>query len=63
MVFLLCFFFNKPKAVLTYLLYVQPDVASIEEWFVNFMMHYGLNKFTTKGTLLDTLRGKNHLQR
>ncbi|XP_059579159.1 cation channel sperm-associated auxiliary subunit beta [Alligator mississippiensis] len=41
-----------PRQNITY----NTDVASIEEWFVNFMMHYGLNKFTTKGTLLDTLR-------
>ncbi|XP_060138921.1 cation channel sperm-associated auxiliary subunit beta [Zootoca vivipara] len=33
------------------------DVAPIEEWFVKFNMHHGLNMFTTTGTLLDVVRG------
>ncbi|XP_060138933.1 cation channel sperm-associated auxiliary subunit beta-like [Zootoca vivipara] len=32
------------------------DVAPIEEWFVKFNMHHGLNMFTTTGTLLDVVR-------
>ncbi|XP_062824198.1 cation channel sperm-associated auxiliary subunit beta isoform X1 [Anolis carolinensis] len=32
------------------------DIAPIEEWFVKFNMHHGLNMFTTEGTLLDIMR-------
>nr|XP_028573405.1 cation channel sperm-associated protein subunit beta-like isoform X5 [Podarcis muralis] len=32
------------------------DINPIEEWFVKFNMHHGLNMFTTTGTLLDVIR-------
>ncbi|XP_067151784.1 cation channel sperm-associated auxiliary subunit beta [Apteryx mantelli] len=41
-----------PRVNITY----NTDVAPIEEWFVKFRMHHGLNMFTTEGTLLDILR-------
>nr|XP_009688136.1 PREDICTED: cation channel sperm-associated protein subunit beta [Struthio camelus australis] len=41
-----------PRENITY----NTDVAPIEEWFVKFRMHHGLNMFTTEGTLLDVLR-------
>ncbi|XP_062433676.1 cation channel sperm-associated auxiliary subunit beta [Rhea pennata] len=41
-----------PRANITY----STDIAPIEEWFVKFRMHHGLNMFTTEGTLLDILR-------
>ncbi|KAM7164019.1 cation channel sperm-associated auxiliary subunit beta [Macrochelys suwanniensis] len=44
------------NAVHLYLLYVQLDIAPIEEWFVRFTMHHGLNMFATEGTLLDIFR-------
>uniref|UniRef100_A0A8C3FR53 Uncharacterized protein n=1 Tax=Chrysemys picta bellii TaxID=8478 RepID=A0A8C3FR53_CHRPI len=44
------------NAVHLYSLYVQPDIAPIEEWFVRFTMHHRLNMFTTEGTLLDIFR-------
>uniref|UniRef100_A0A8C4VTP3 Uncharacterized protein n=1 Tax=Gopherus evgoodei TaxID=1825980 RepID=A0A8C4VTP3_9SAUR len=44
------------NAVHLYSLYVQPDIAPIEEWFVRFTMHHRLNMFTTEGTLLDVFR-------
>ncbi|KAM9149409.1 cation channel sperm-associated auxiliary subunit beta [Pangshura tecta] len=44
------------NAVHLYSLYVQPDIAPIEEWFVRFTMHHRLNMFATEGTLLDVFR-------
>ncbi|XP_063003703.1 cation channel sperm-associated auxiliary subunit beta [Elgaria multicarinata webbii] len=41
-----------PREEITY----NTDIAPIEEWFVKFNMHHGLNMFTTEGTLLDIMR-------
>ncbi|KAM8807305.1 cation channel sperm-associated auxiliary subunit beta [Eudromia elegans] len=41
-----------PRENITY----NTDIAPIEEWFLKFRMHHGLNMFTTEGTLLDILR-------
>uniref|UniRef100_K7G592 Cation channel sperm associated auxiliary subunit beta n=1 Tax=Pelodiscus sinensis TaxID=13735 RepID=K7G592_PELSI len=41
-----------PRRNITY----NTDIAPIEEWFVRFTMHHGLNMFATEGTLLDVLR-------
>ncbi|XP_010214042.1 PREDICTED: cation channel sperm-associated protein subunit beta [Tinamus guttatus] len=41
-----------PRVNITY----NTDIAPIEEWFLTFRMHHGLNMFTTEGTLLDILR-------
>ncbi|XP_074853582.1 cation channel sperm-associated auxiliary subunit beta [Carettochelys insculpta] len=41
-----------PRRNITY----NTDIAPIEEWFVRFTMHHGLNMFNTEGTLLDVLR-------
>ena len=34
------------------------DIAAVEEWLVRITLQYGLNIYTTEGTLLDTVRGK-----
>ncbi|XP_025902699.1 cation channel sperm-associated protein subunit beta [Nothoprocta perdicaria] len=41
-----------PRVNITY----NTDIAPIEEWFLKFRMHHGLNMFPTEGTLLDILR-------
>ncbi|KAH0620426.1 hypothetical protein JD844_020861 [Phrynosoma platyrhinos] len=41
-----------PREEITY----NTDIAPIEQWFVKFNMHHGLNMFTTEGTLLDIMR-------
>ncbi|XP_060118313.1 cation channel sperm-associated auxiliary subunit beta-like [Heteronotia binoei] len=32
------------------------DIAPTEQWYVKFIMHHGLNMFTTEGSLLDLAR-------
>nr|XP_020731646.1 cation channel sperm-associated protein subunit beta isoform X2 [Odocoileus virginianus texanus]XP_020731647.1 cation channel sperm-associated protein subunit beta isoform X2 [Odocoileus virginianus texanus]XP_020731648.1 cation channel sperm-associated protein subunit beta isoform X2 [Odocoileus virginianus texanus]XP_020731649.1 cation channel sperm-associated protein subunit beta isoform X2 [Odocoileus virginianus texanus] len=32
------------------------DIATVEEWLVRITLQYGLNIYTTEGTLLDTVR-------
>uniref|UniRef100_A0A8B9XXI0 Cation channel sperm associated auxiliary subunit beta n=1 Tax=Bos mutus grunniens TaxID=30521 RepID=A0A8B9XXI0_BOSMU len=32
------------------------DIAAVEEWLVRITLQYGLNIYTTEGTLLDTVR-------
>ncbi|XP_077179614.1 cation channel sperm-associated auxiliary subunit beta-like [Paroedura picta] len=32
------------------------DISPTEQWYVKFIMHHGLDMFTTKGTLLDSAR-------
>nr|XP_015206442.1 PREDICTED: cation channel sperm-associated protein subunit beta isoform X1 [Lepisosteus oculatus] len=35
---------------------INTAVAPVDEWYVRFSMHHGLNMFSTEGTLLDTVR-------
>ncbi|XP_053126264.1 cation channel sperm-associated auxiliary subunit beta-like isoform X7 [Hemicordylus capensis] len=41
-----------PREMITF----NTDVAPVEQWFVQFTMHHGLDMFTTDGTLLDHIR-------
>ncbi|XP_058847487.1 cation channel sperm-associated auxiliary subunit beta-like isoform X2 [Acipenser ruthenus] len=35
---------------------LNADVAPVDEWYLQFKMHHGLDIFSTEGTLLDTVR-------
>ncbi|XP_053126347.1 cation channel sperm-associated auxiliary subunit beta-like isoform X8 [Hemicordylus capensis] len=41
-----------PREMITF----NTDVAPVEQWFVQFTMHHGLDMFTSDGTLLDHIR-------
>ncbi|XP_066480131.1 cation channel sperm-associated auxiliary subunit beta [Tiliqua scincoides] len=41
-----------PREAITF----NTDVAPVEQWFVKFNMHHGLDMFTTHGTLMDVVR-------
>uniref|UniRef100_W5N6L5 Cation channel sperm associated auxiliary subunit beta n=1 Tax=Lepisosteus oculatus TaxID=7918 RepID=W5N6L5_LEPOC len=41
---------------------INTAVAPVDEWYVRFSMHHGLNMFSTEGTLLDTVRAEPLLQ-